>query len=1094
MLTQCSNHNDQAPRSRPAVFCFLVAIALSVTSTAQCDSDFVNWETAPVHPLDFLSERQILGIANLPAARLELFDLANDKPKLIRSIPVGLDPVTVRFYKKNQAWVICHISDSINIVDLDTFEVAAILPTQDGPADVVFAGTPRRAYVSCAFENSVMIYDPESRENLQTIQIKGERPKAMAVSPDGDQVYVAVFESGNASTILAPRFGLSFVPGSPVDFHEGPYNGQNPPPNLGDVFNPPIANHLTERAPRVGLIVKKNQEGQWLDDNQKDWSEFVSGSKAPLSGRPIGWDMPDRDLAIIDTSNADVSYISSLMNICMDVAVNPTTGDIAVVGTDAINEVRFEPVLNGHFSTVNLALINPDSGRTDRIDLNPHLIGSKPTVPESQRKLSIGDPRQVVWSHDGSTIYVAGMGSDNLIKLDASGKRIDSQPIELEGGPSALCLDPLNSRLFVYERFASQLTVLDTVTDQTIAKIPLFDPTPEAIRKGRPHFYNTHKTSGTGHTSCASCHLDGRFDRLAWDLGTPEGVTIPIDPELSFTDRLKPPRVHSFHPMKGPMVTMTLQDIIGHEPFHWRGDRANIEAFNPTFTDLQGAAKDLSHREMAEFKAFLATLHFPPNRYRTFSNALSSQVPLSDHQTLGRDGTGEAKGTPFETGNAVAGLALFKEQGGCAECHTLSTGLGPHLRFRSRRWQSIPDGPLGERHVSLVQQARSNDLPFKIASLRGLSEKVGANFLGTESQAGFGFAHNGAVDSLTRFIQDGFNFVEDRSTKNLIAFLLSFTGSEISRGNERDESDSPGLPSKDTHASVGAQFLLHGGETIPSRLMFALAIAANNLDPVDVVVFQQGNQRPTGWFYNSASKMLENDGIDTPVSPQELIQSSEASESFLFMIVPPLTGKRMAIDWDSDGVANQTEEQGGWNPYSARSTPRNIPPAFAPVPAQQLEPGSRLEIQLVVEDGNDPPDPFTIRLSKGSPEDATIQDNETLIWNLPKEAQEQPWMFHLEAVDEGTPPETSTLVFPVFSGDRLESPLLTRLEMDIERVHIQWRVTPGKTYQVSYTNDIRHPAWFPLTAPWQADRLTLELDDRNTTDQSRFYRIAILED
>jgi len=27
----------------------------------------------------------------------------------------------------------------------------------------------------------------------------------------------------------------------------------------------------------------------------------------------------------------------------------------------------------------------------------------------------------------------------------------------------------------------------------------------------------------------------------------------------------------TFHPMKGPMVTQTFQDIIGHEPFHWRG-------------------------------------------------------------------------------------------------------------------------------------------------------------------------------------------------------------------------------------------------------------------------------------------------------------------------------------------------------------------------------------------------------------------------------------------------------------------------------------------------------------------------------------------
>ena len=29
--------------------------------------------------------------------------------------------------------------------------------------------------------------------------------------------------------------------------------------------------------------------------------------------------------------------------------------------------------------------------------------------------------------------------------------------------------------------------------------------------------------------------------------------------------------------MKGPMTTQTMQDIIGHEPLHWRGDRSGLE-------------------------------------------------------------------------------------------------------------------------------------------------------------------------------------------------------------------------------------------------------------------------------------------------------------------------------------------------------------------------------------------------------------------------------------------------------------------------------------------------------------------------------------
>ena len=51
------------------------------------------------------------------------------------------------------------------------------------------------------------------------------------------------------------------------------------------------------------------------------------------------------------------------------------------------------------------------------------------------------------------------------------------------------------------------------------------------------------------------------------------------------------------------MVTLTLQDIIGHEPFHWRGDRDGIEQFSATFTNLQAAATGITTNEMTEVKA-----------------------------------------------------------------------------------------------------------------------------------------------------------------------------------------------------------------------------------------------------------------------------------------------------------------------------------------------------------------------------------------------------------------------------------------------------------------------------------------------------------
>jgi hypothetical protein len=108
------------------------------------------------------------------------------------------------------------------------------------------------------------------------------------------------FEESSAFTILAPKMTpLDQVPPpSVVADLEGPYQGQDAPPNAGAAFHPPIHPYLDSNyMSRGSLIVKKNAAGRRLDDNAGDWTEFVSGAKADRSGRIPNWDMPDRDLA-----------------------------------------------------------------------------------------------------------------------------------------------------------------------------------------------------------------------------------------------------------------------------------------------------------------------------------------------------------------------------------------------------------------------------------------------------------------------------------------------------------------------------------------------------------------------------------------------------------------------------------------------------------------------------------------------------------------------------------------------------------------------------------------------------------------------------
>jgi YVTN family beta-propeller protein len=116
--------------------------------------------------------------------RLEVFSTTGASLVRIASIPVGIDPVSVRARTNGEAWVVNSISDTVSIVNLTTGNVVATLKTEDEPADVVFAGTPSRAFVSCAQTNKVLVFDPA---NLATAPLRSRswvknRARSLAAS------------------------------------------------------------------------------------------------------------------------------------------------------------------------------------------------------------------------------------------------------------------------------------------------------------------------------------------------------------------------------------------------------------------------------------------------------------------------------------------------------------------------------------------------------------------------------------------------------------------------------------------------------------------------------------------------------------------------------------------------------------------------------------------------------------------------------------------------------------------------------------------------------------------------------------------------
>lgn len=889
----------------------LATVLLSLSSLAPAiDLPHHNWENHPVHAIDLSPDGRRLAVAHTADRRVQWFTIGAHGPEPAGHVEVGIDPVSVRFRNADELWVVNHISDSISIVDPRSSRVLRTLQTGDEPFDVVFARG--KAFVSCSQLNQIWVYDLAALDAApRIIPIEAEDPRALAVSADGQTVAAAIFESGNGSTILggglmsqSPILAIPNVVSDP----RGPYGGQNPPPNDGNEFEPPL--NLQAAPPAVGLIVKRDAQGRWRDDNTGDWTDFVSGNLASASGRRIGWNLIDHDIALINADTLAVRYVDRLLNIGMAISARPD-GGFALVGTDAHNQIRFEPNVRGRFIDVVLAQVAGNDSIRGLHDLNPHLRGQPIPADDSVRAQSIGDPRGLVWQADGSRGWVAGMGSNNVLEIDAAGQRVGS-PIEVGEGPVGLIVDPARNALYVWNHFEASLSVVDLAARAESRRIAVFNPLPQAIRDGRRFFYDTRLTSGQGQLACASCHIDGRMDRLAWDLGDPAQPPQRFE-QNCITERVTP--CEDFHAMKGPMTTQTMQDIIGHEPHHWRGDRTGIEEFNPAFPGLLGRPAPLTDAEMRAFEDFLATLRFPPNPHRALDNGLRNQLALPGHFTSGRFATA---GQPLPPGNPQRGLQLFT-QGlldapfQCANCHTLPTGMaanGPMFLGTGGQIPAggrvMPIGPKGENHLGIVSTDGSTNVSIKVAQLRNQHEKTGFELTQLNSRAGFGFLHDGSVDSLARFLSARvFSVGSDQDIADLVALNLSFAGSEFALSNP--PLGAPAPVSLDSHAAVGKQMVVTGAAAGSDAEILRAEARAGSIDLLAEVAGRTH-------AYQTGNDLFLGDDGSTLLAWSALLELASTQTPLLLTAVPKGLGSRLGIDRDGDGLADAEEIRLGADP------------------------------------------------------------------------------------------------------------------------------------------------------------------------------------
>jgi hypothetical protein len=371
----------------------------------------------------------------------------------------------------------------------------------------------------------------------------------------------------------------------------------------------------------------------------------------------------------------------------------------------------------------------------------------------------------------------------------------------------------------------------------------------------------------------------GDMDDLAWDLG---------DPDVDQEDNDNPfpiigPTNAVFHPMKGPMTTQSLRGMADHGPMHWRGDRsgapegdaldeaAGFAKFNGAFEGLLGRDEGpLTTEQMTAFTEFALRLTYPPNPIRKLDNT------LRPNEQSGRDAYFISPGPDIITS--------------CDGCHTLS----PENGFFGGNGGSSVEGETQE---------------FKIAHLRNLYQKVGMfgmpdapfvvagdnQHMGDQIR-GFGYLHDGSIDSVDRFLRatvfaDGFAvFFPDplQARLDLDAFMMAF-----------DSNLAPIVGQQVTLTSTNSAFA-------DSRIDLLLARA--DAGETDIIVKGRIGGIQRGALYLTGGN-FRTDLAGEPMLSDANVRglASTPGQELTYLAVPTGSGLREGIDRDLDGVLDASD-------------------------------------------------------------------------------------------------------------------------------------------------------------------------------------------
>ena len=347
------------------------------------------------------------------------------------------------------------------------------------------------------------------------------------------------------------------------------------------------------------------------------------------------------------------------------------TGTVSVIDTATL---KVSKVILGepHANLSQFIALSPDGARaylprTDSLADSAHLTYRTTVRPEvsvldttaaafvpgarldlAQADRPVNLPFAAAISPDGSTLYVANAGSDDLSVIDLATGRARAH-LDTGRNPRGLALAPDGRRLFVDSVLDGALDIFDTRSLSRVGTWPLTQiPLPQVVLTGKRLFNSARGPMSTDDwLSCASCHLDGGADGRTW-AGFPDG----------------------------PRNTPALYGVRDTLPLHWSGNLDELQDTELTIRGIQGGAGLIAGQPFPALG--------PPNAGRSAElDALAAYLT-----------TLTVAPSPFAPTDAAQAAAIQRGQysfqrWGCGVCH-----VGPSFTDRQTHVSGIGDPAL----------------------------------------------------------------------------------------------------------------------------------------------------------------------------------------------------------------------------------------------------------------------------------------------------------------------------------------------------------------------------------------------------------------